>query len=133
MKIATCNPQPGCVFDFEIVLSTRCETQLYIVYYFFYLYIIYMVRIHAHARQRRIGKSCGLQVAFSTPSEKRNFAILQLNLATFGIRYFGAFKGKRLHVSNKTSSHFRKAPQGSPKCFTIASTSGRRKVRRLGL
>ena len=38
-----------------------CATQLYIVYYFFNFYFIYKVRIHAHARQRKIKESCGLR------------------------------------------------------------------------
>ena len=78
------NLQPSYVFDFEVVFSSPyealCNVTLYSILFLYFLFYIYKVRIRTHARQRTIKKSCGLQVAFFTPTLKRNFAILQLQL-----------------------------------------------------
>ena len=108
------NPQPGCVSHFEVVFSppygALCNATLYSILFFKFLFYIYKVRIRAHARQRRIGKSCGLRVAFSTPLRKaqlRHFATATLQpsetavLGRFTTEYCGV--PQRLYVFSLSS------------------------------
>ena len=145
MKIATCNPQPGCVFDFEIVLSTRCETQLYIVDYFFNFYFIYIryayTHTHAKGESRKVA-GCGLRFRNTTQTpKKRNLQLCNPQLCNFrNSRFLGCIR-KHFHVwheavrglTGNVGIPIRGSFYGSPRCLTIASTSGLRKVRRFGL
>ena len=93
--------------------------------------------MHAHARQRRIGKSCGLQVAFSEDTSQANKsatpAFCNCNFATFVKRRFYVYEQASSHLHPNGFAFTGKPLQGSPKCLTMASTSRGRNVRRFGL
>ena len=81
------NPQPGCVFVFQLhfhLSYEAYETQLYIVYYFFIFNFIYIRYTYAHTHAK--GNSmkvagCGLRFRGMQKSVTCNFATR--NFATF--------------------------------------------------
>ena len=81
------NPQPGCVFVFQLhfhLSYEAYETQLYIVYYFFIFNFIYIRYTYAHTHAKGNSKKvagCGLRFRGMRKSATCNFATR--NFATF--------------------------------------------------
>ena len=78
------NPQPGCVFVFQLhfhLSYEAYETQLYIVYYFFIFNFIYIRYTYAHTHAKGNSKKvagCGLRFRDMPKSATCNFATRNL-------------------------------------------------------